>query len=206
MERNGENMPDVIVFERFADFLIKNQRYKKNYVHNVMQKGAYKPEQDYYLKLRQKLISLFKKNASLNELDNILKKITPKKFNNYEILIEQIQNFMQGKKYTWIMPPRNTIDYAGLVLTVNPEISLNIDGEIFLIKMYFKKKELSNSKAKIMQKIMQDALQNGTSNVKVAIWDIRRGMLYDVSINKKIKVPYNLEQEALNWQKYAEVD
>ncbi len=199
-------MPNVIVFERFADFLIKKQQYKKSYVHNVIQKGIYKPEQDYYLKLRQKLITLFKKNIPLSELDNILKKIASTKFSNYEILIDQIQNFMQGKKYSWITPPRNAIVYAGLELTVNPEIGLNINNETYLIKMYFKKIKLDPTKARIMQKIMQDALKDETANIKIAIWDIRRGVLYDTQVDREIKVPYDFEQEALIWQKYAEED
>ena len=57
-----------------------------------------------------------------------------------------------------------------------------------------------------MQKIMQDALKDETKNIKVAIWDIRRGILHNESVNKEIKIPYDLEQEALIWQKYAEED
>ena len=73
-------LSDVIVFERFADFLEKKERFKKTYVHKVINQGVYQPQEDYYLRLRQKLISLFRKHSSLDELDEILKKITPKKF------------------------------------------------------------------------------------------------------------------------------
>ena len=197
-------MPEVIVFEKFADFLTKKQRFKKNYVHNVIKQGVYRPEEDYYLNLRQRLKSLMKKNSSLNELDIILKKIAPKKFDNYEVLIDQIQNYMQNKKYTWVTPPRYTKNYSGLMLTVNPEIGLQIDEKTYFIKMYFKKKELDSEKVGIMQKIMQDALKNDFPDTNVAVWDIRQGILHDVPINKEVSIPYDLENEAIIWQKYAE--
>ena len=61
-------------------------------------------------------------------------------------------------------------------------------------------------KVKVMQKIMQDALQCDFPEAKVAILDIRRGILYKATIDEEIKIPYNLEQEALIWQRYAEED
>ncbi|DAB14651.1 TPA: hypothetical protein CPU00_08930 [Candidatus Gastranaerophilales bacterium HUM_18] len=196
-------MPDVIVFERFADFLEKKDRFKKNYVHKVISQGVYQPQEDYYLRLRQKLISLFRKNSSLDELDEILKKITPKKFDNYETLIDQIQNFMQGKTYTWITPPRYQIDYSRLELTVNPEIGLCIEGEDYFIKMYFKKQPLNATKVKVMIKIMQDTFKEDYPNARYAVWDIRQNIFYDKKANEVIKIPYNLKQEALIWLKYA---
>ncbi len=61
-------------------------------------------------------------------------------------------------------------------------------------------------KVKVMQKIMQDALQRDFQEAKVAILDIRRGILYKATIDEEIKIPYNLEQEALIWQKYVVED
>ena len=113
---------------------------------------------------------------------------------------------MQGIKYSWVEPPKNTIEYSGLLLKVNPEIGLKINNETLFIKLYFKKSPINGMKVKVMQKIMQDALQSDFPETKVAILDIRRGILYKTIINEEIKIPYNLEQEALLWQKYAEED
>ena len=70
--------------------------------------------------------------------------------------------------------------------------------------MYFKQEPIDKAKVKVMQKIMQDSLMNEFPYAEVAILDIRRGILHQIKVNEDIKIPYNLEQEALIWQKYAE--
>ena len=58
-------MPDIIVFERFADFIEKKPNSKKKYVSKVMNQGQYQPQEDYYLQLRQKLKSVFRNHSSI---------------------------------------------------------------------------------------------------------------------------------------------
>ena len=200
-------MPDdAIIYEWFANFVTEKPQKRKSFVSKVINKEPYVFYKDYYLALRTKLISLIKKNQSLTNLKDILKKIKPKKYIHYEELIDQIQGFMQGINYTWVEPPRKTIEYSGLLLKVNPEIGLKINEKVLFIKMYFKQSPIDNAKIKVMQKIMQDALIDEFQDAEVAIWDIRRGLLYQARVNEDIKIPYNLEQEALIWKKYAEED
>ena len=197
---------DMIVYEWFANFVTEKARKRKKYVSTIVNKEPYSHITDFYLKLRRNLVSIIKKNKSLTDLNDILKNLNPQKQVHYETLIDQIQNFMQGIKYSWVEPPKNTIEYSGLLLKVNPEIGLKINNETLFIKLYFKKSPINGMKVKVMQKIMQDALQSDFPETKVAILDIRRGILYKTIINEEIKIPYNLEQEALLWQKYAEED
>lgn len=200
-------MPDdMIIYEWFANFVTENVRKRKKYVSTIVNKEPYSYITDFYLKLRRNLVSIIKKNESLTDLNNILKNLNPQKHVHYETLIEQIQNFMQGIRYTWVEPLKNTIEYSGLLLKVNPEIGLKINNETLFIKLYFKKPPIDDMKVKVMQKIMQDALQHDFPETKVAILDIRRCILYKATIDEEIKIPYNLEQEALVWQKYAEED
>jgi hypothetical protein len=199
-------MPDIIVFERFADFIEKKPNSKKKYVSKVMNQGQYQPQEDYYLQLRQKLKSVFRNHSSIEELNGLLKKINPRKFNNYETLIDQIQNFMQGKTYAWLNPPRYKIDYSGLELTVNPEIGLSMNGNNYFIKMYFKQETMSKTKAQIMQRIMQDAFKKDFPNAHFAIWDIRNNAFYSQKADEEVNCPYNLKQEALLWLKLVSED
>ena len=136
----------------------------------------------------------------------MLKKINPKKHDHYEVLIDQIQNFMQGIKYIWVEPPKNIVEYSGLQLKVNPEIGINIKGETLFIKMYFKQDQIENEKVNVMLKIMQDSIKEDYQNAKVAILDIRRCELHKKDINEEITIPYNLDQEARVWQRYVEED
>lgn len=200
-------MPDsTIVYEWFANFVTEKAQKRKKYVSRIVNRDPYSHVTDFYLKLRRNLVSIIKKNRSLTDLNDILKNLNPQKHVHYEALIDQIQNFMQGIKYTWVEPPKNTIEYSGLLINVNPEIGLKINNETLFIKLYFKKPPIDGMKVKVMQKIMQDALQNDFPGTKVAILDIRRCILYKATIDEEVKIPYNLEQEALIWQKYAEED
>ena len=196
----------VIIYEWFANFVTEKPNKRKKYVNKIINKEPYAFEKDYYSVLRIKLISTIKKNKSLIELNQMLKKINPKKHNHYEVLIDQIQNFMQGVKYIWVEPPKNIIEYSGLQLKVNPEIGININGETLFIKMYFKQNQIENEKVNVMLKIMQDSIKEDYQNAKVAILDVRRCELHKKDINEEIIIPYNLDQEARVWQRYVEED
>lgn len=196
----------VIIYEWFANFVTEKPNKRKKYVNKIISKEPYAFEKDYYSVLRIKLISTIKKNKSLIELNQMLKKINPKKHNHYEVLIDQIQNFMQGVKYIWVEPPKNIIEYSGLQLKVNPEIGININGETLFIKMYFKQDQIENEKVNVMLKIMQDSIKEDYQNAKVAILDVRRCELHKKDINEEIIIPYNLDQEARVWQRYVEED
>lgn len=196
----------VIIYEWFANFVTEKPNKRKKYVNKIINKEPYAFEKDYYSVLRIKLISTIKKNKSLIELNQMLKKINPKKHNHYEVLIDQIQNFMQGVKYIWVEPPKNIIEYSGLQLKVNPEIGININGETLFIKMYFKQDQIENEKVNVMLKIMQDSIKEDYQNAKVAILDVRRCELHKKDINEEIIMPYNLDQEARVWQRYVEED
>lgn len=197
---------NVIIYEWFANFIIEKPNKRKKYVNKIINKEPYNFAKDYYSVLRTKLVSFIKKNKSLIELNQMLKKINPKKQGHYEVLIDQIQYFMQGVKYTWVEPPKNIVAYSGLQVKVNPEIGVDINGEILFIKMYFKRPKISTEKVNIMLKIMQDSIKEDFPNAKVAILDIRRCELHKKEINDEINIPYNLEQEAKVWQKYVEED
>ena len=200
-------MPDdVVIYEWFANFVTEKPQKRKGYVSNVINKEPYVFYKDFYSVLRTKLTSILRNNKPLTELNEILKNQKPIRQFHYETLINQIQYFFKGKKYTWIEPPKNIIEYSGLQLKVNPEIGLRCNDKTLFIKMYLKQPPISNSKIVVMQKIMQDALKDVYPDAEVAILDIRCGILHDVSINEEIKIPYNLEQEALIWKKYAEED
>lgn len=200
-------MPDdVIIYEWFANFVTEKPQKRKGYVSNVINKEPYVFYKDFYSVLRTKLISILRNNKPLTELNEILKNQKTIRQLHYETLINQIQNFFKGKRFTWVEPPKNIIEYSGLQLKVNPEIGLKFNNKTLFIKMYLKQPPISNSKIVIMQKIMQDALKDTYPDAEVAILDVRRGILYQAGVNEEIKISYNLEQEALIWKKYAEED
>jgi len=192
-----------IIFERFADYILKKEKSKKNFVHKIINQGDYEAKKDYYLQLRIKLINLLKKNKSLEELDELISVVSSKKTNNYRVLIENIQSFLKGRNYKWIDPQKGEINYSGLTVNVNPEIGLLIDGTTYYIKIYFKQQEISIKKVCILEKIMQDFCKEENNNVKLAVWDIKRCKMHFKDSQEIINIDYDLNKEALNWLRYA---
>lgn len=193
-------------FEKFAEFILKKDKYKRTFVKAEISKSEYRPEEDFYMKLRTRLKKIFRHNLSLNELDELLKTINPKKLNCYEESIRCIKEFLQDKIYSWEPISNFKVEYAGLNIIVNPHFGLKINGALYLIRIHFKKNEISLKKIKILQKIMQNAYQNEADNIKLSIWDIRRCKFYSIGLNEEIHIEYNLPKLAEKWIEYTKED
>ncbi len=190
-------------FEKFAEFVLKKEKYKKSFVKREMSNNEeYGVEKDFYLKLRTRLKKILKYNLSLDELDSLIEEVSSKKIPCYEKAIQCIKEFLQDKDYIWESHSKSEIKYGDLIIKVNPQLALRINNELYIIRIHFKKKEISRPKVNILLKIMQSAYQNDTNAVKLAVWDICQQNLYTLGIEEEIKISQNLEQEAAKWIKY----
>lgn len=197
-----------IGYDSFADYILKKEKYKKNFVRGIKKREPYSPKTDYYLQLRVKLKQICKKHYSLNKLDEMLSKLTnSNKKNGYPILIAKIKEFLAPKNYTWVEPSKEVIQYGDLVLRVNPELGLKIGNTIYFIKLYLKKTKITIEKINILKKIMQEAYSEIDENINVAIFDVRGGNFYSIPINQNMELPYDLRKEASSWCKaWEELD
>lgn len=190
-------------FEKFADFILRRDKFKKNFVKAEVNKTEYRPEEDFYLKLRTRLKKILRHNLSLNELDELLETISPKKIKCYEESILCIKEFLKDKVCLWEPISKSEIEYGGLKIVVNPHIGLKINGILYLIRVHFKKDAIKPHKIEILQKIMQNAYKNDLENVKLAIWDIRSCKFYAIDLNEEIRINYDFEKSAEKWIEYA---
>ena len=85
-------------------------------------------------------------------------------------------------------------------MTVNPELGLEIDGQRFIVKLYFKKEKLRPNGLSVIGHLMYEALQCDP-DVMVAVLDTRRGRLLVPTPVEDVNV--QLEGEAAYWVSVA---
>ncbi|MDZ7649279.1 MAG: hypothetical protein U5K54_20095 [Cytophagales bacterium] len=102
-----------------------------------------------------------------------------KKHLRYTSLINSFTKFLGRKKIAWFNPPSNTWSYRDLNVKMNPEIGLNINGEKFIIKLYFKDSPLQKKDIKVLLWMMNLSLCNGIyTGYKCALLDIDKGKFF----------------------------
>lgn len=190
-----------IGYDSFADYILKKEKYRKNFVKSIKKRGAYDPRTDFYLQFRRSLKKACK-NCNLNLLDEMLSKLTnSNKKSGYPILVAKIKEFLISKNYAWAEPVKKIIQYDDLLLRVNPELGLELGDTTYFIKLYLKKPKITVEKINILKKIMQEAYSETEGNIQVGILDVRSGNLYSIPINQTMKLSYDLTKEASSWSK-----
>ncbi len=109
--------------------------------------------------------------------------------------------FWGRKDMEWIQPAKRLYSLAGLRISVNPELGLEINGIKYHIKLFLRSNEIIDRKhADIVNTLMELALRKKTEEgVVFAVLDVRRGKLYpERDLNPKI--PVLLKAEAKSFQ------
>jgi hypothetical protein len=111
-------------------------------------------------------------DASLDEVDD------PKKQENYQRIRRGLRKWagVRGKRrYVWQTPKRAVWKSNGLTVIIGPELWVDIDGQSYVIKLYFKSDKLSQQKVNLLLHLMQVTIgKNGA----VGILDLPQGKLF----------------------------
>lgn len=126
-------------FTQFLNFAIKNGAPKLTAVKKIKEGPAYHPAIDYWKEFRDKVRYIHSNNKDINELDSLLTEINTKKIPNYRTAINNYKNFVKGLNVKWFDPPKASYSYGGVMINVNHELGLYINGQPYLIKMILSK-------------------------------------------------------------------
>jgi hypothetical protein len=191
----------------FIDYVSKIGASKFTKVNEVFSREEYNPAFDFWKPLRDGIIDFHENKKDRSQLDKILENLTDKKkIDRYPALIESYKSFLGRKKCEWFEPPFKDYQINDLRIKLNPELGLEINGKLYVIKLYFKAEKLSQSKADLILLLMDTKLKKGGyKDVTFAVLDIERKKLFD-----KTKLNNNhlalLEGEALSfiniWQSF----
>jgi len=165
----------------FIDYVSKVGTTKFSKVKQIVSREEYQPAFDFWKPLREAIIKLHKNSEDKNVLDRVLLDLKDKKkHERYSILIKKYKSFIGRKKIEWFDPPHKEWKYDNLKIVLNPELGLEINGKLYVIKLYFKSEKLSQKKADLILLLMNNKLKKGHyKEVTFAILDIERNKLFE---------------------------
>ena len=160
----------------FVDFVIKAGSPKLTKVRELVNRGQYSPATDFWRPLREHLPQTHRASVGL---DSILNGIDARKKRRYEGALVGYKKFLRKNGNTsYFDPPSERWVDSGLSVRVNPELGLLIDGERYVVKLYFKDEEPTPYRLDAVLELMRVALRKGRfEDVKVAVLDVAKGKL-----------------------------
>ena len=165
----------------YIDFISKSGTSKLTKVLNLIGRQDYHPSFDFYKKLRDTIIDNLKSGKKKHELlDFVNEEITDrKKLNRYITLVEGLSRFLGRKKTLWFDPPTTIWSHKDLRIKMNPELGLDLNGEKFIIKLYFKDTSLQRKDIKVLLWMMNQSLSKGIfTGYKCALLDVEKGKFF----------------------------
>lgn len=195
-----ENTAPLISLTDFVDFVLKSGKPKQTIVKAIKNRPRYQTFEDFWRRLRKEIIGFHKDGKSdKSEIDQALDGITHQpKLVAYPGAIKAYKSFLGRKQINWFEPERTDWSAGGIHVRVNPELGLEINGQPYQMKLYFKKAKLTKAGADLILTLMAEALPKTATGVKVGILDVREGKLYESDGSSRELSPL-LEGEAISF-------
>jgi hypothetical protein len=139
----------------------------------------FNPATDFYGPLRKRIIQVFEEGWDPKRLDALLGEVNdPKKTDHYAACRKGLRKWagVSGKKsITWTKPRRAIWKSSGLEVSISPELWLDLDGDAYIVKLYFKADKLTQHKVNLSLRLLQTTVgKHGT----VGILDLQQGRLF----------------------------
>jgi hypothetical protein len=121
------------------------------------------------------IIRMLRTNGDFSDLWEIVEAASPAKHDNFASAVAGFESWIKGKGIVWGSRPEPFIwQHGELSVLCNPEILMNIDGDPYRIKLYFKAPPVSQRRANLVIHLHEAA---GFDDERIAILDVRRGKL-----------------------------
>ncbi len=166
----------------FVDFINKAGSPKMTVVRKWLDDDEYDPRKDYWKRLRDGIVNVHSRGQSLDSLDRIASQVPQEKQANYKVRADAYKRWANKKDLAWFNPPSGNWRRPGVVVSVNPELGLEIDGDRCIIKLYFKEDKLPANRAALILQMMCETFSRATSaGTQVCVLDVRKGKLHRTS-------------------------
>jgi hypothetical protein len=183
--RGSGASPIVISLTDFVDFVSKSGSPKLTHVEQVKWRLPYDPMTDFWRRLRETIVDWHRRNKTAKaDLDIAIQGLTHQpKIKAYPAALAGYKKFLGAKQFQPLPEVRSTWTYGGLNISVNPELSVEINGAPHVIKLYFKSDPLSKKQADLILLMMADALAGKVvAGTTYGLLDVQRGKLYTVKL------------------------
>lgn len=172
----------VISLTTFVDFVLATGMSRLTCVRKAKElyKQDYSPGFDYWRPLRNCIVDMHKESRPKETLKFLANELTdPRKSIAYERCINSYQRWMGRKIFQPLPVNTSTWERTDLRVRVNPELGLNINGQDFIIKLYFKAEEPSKHRLNTTLHLIDKSKNTDQDKAIPAILDVQRGRLIE---------------------------
>ncbi len=164
----------------FVDFVSKSGTTRLTCVRKAkgLYQQEYEPAFDFWKPLRDAIVEMHKHNRPKDTLGNVLAGLTDKnKRNLYPSRIRAYKRWVGRKTIQWAGCDPEIWQHGSLLVRVNPELGVSINGSKYIIKLYFKEECLSKNRVDTMLFLIQSTFSRNHPNATPGILDVPRGKL-----------------------------
>lgn len=187
---------------QFIDFTVKSSPARVTLVRKIKYQEDYHPAFDYWKQLREEISNIHQNNLPLERLNNLVGRVDSKKQKNYAEAILRYQKYFKGKHVEWFDPGKSFWIFKELYVRANPDLGLVVNGEPYLIKLYFKGKneKVDKRTTRISLALMCDSKNSlGLNKLKPAVLNIQKATLYPFTDNLSKDMKLALDADADNF-------
>jgi hypothetical protein len=137
---------------------------------------AYQPATDYWRPLRNGIRDAFEADWSAVDAIDHLKQVSsdPRKQDRYQQCLSGLERWTRNTTFGRSIRRSGVWESGGLLVTVNPELLLEIDGVPTAVKLYFRGQILAKPSVNTLLYLIGEAVPG---NPRPAILDVPRGRL-----------------------------
>lgn len=153
---------------------------KERKVSEIKKRPPWLPMTDFYKQLREGITRVHREGSPKESLMDMVPGLTDRKKGSYEALIKGYIEWWAGRNLVWFKPPRAVHVEGDVMVTLNPEVGVLINGQPHIIKLFLKKSDkLTPEVADKVTSFMELALREEVQpNAVMCILDVRKGTLY----------------------------
>ncbi len=162
----------------FVDFVMANGMARVTRVRRIKQQMAdgYEQGLDYWKRLRD-AIAEFHRDGDGERFERVVSLALPSRRGNYLDALRGYKRFVRKAEEVRPRSSRVVWRHGDLGIVVNPEVRVKMKGNSYVVKLYFKKPELTQRKVEVALHLMRRALE-ADGRGEPAILDVRRSKLY----------------------------
>ena len=197
-----------ITLTEFMNFVNKVGSAKATVVRQAKRRheneeNPYTPGSDYWYYLRKQIQELHKKGKTPDYLDEVLDRVSPEKRGNYQIMIDGYKKYLGiRKKFEYIAPTKKTWTIGDLNIALNPELTLEHNGEILVIKLFLSANDcIDRKRADLILTLMENEMRSkvGGEGPIFAVLDVRKHKLFKQN-NRNLELMGLLKGEAKSFE------
>lgn len=176
-------MPDISLTD-LVDIAAASGTPKITKVRDIKYRAPYSLASDFYPPFREHIMELHQEGLTRNHVADIIEQLgDEKKLTNYPPLVEGYKRWWGRKTIEWFEPHSGLWSGHGVDVRVNPELGLEINGTIHLIKLYMKSDPLSKRRIDLITHLMDITLSSlCTAPTVMSVLDVLRSSLISPTV------------------------